>query len=212
MKAQSQIISSLLIVIIAITLVSSTYLWGVPIIQQRQDAAVAERVAEDFNPENSNSLVKRMQYISNFGGDELYTISTSGSWLLHPFDEASQDANSLEFSFLSKNTNFNDFSSVGWINKTAGVDCNSLPLMQGTLGTDTSYAVCVKSETSGSISRITYKIIFRDLMDPTSSKLYRLNLVGQPPTFSSTSKSIRITKGQTPIGLPVITELKVLFP
>lgn len=204
-KAQSDIISALLVIIIAIGLVSTVYIWGVPLIQKQQDTALAQRVFDNFNPDNSNSVTKRMQYVANFGGDEIYTMSTDGVWQLNTSE------NSLQFSFLSKVSNWANFSIAGWIPVSQGANCNSI--FPGTLGTDTSFIVCVKSENQPEGKfLITYKVYFRDLNDPSTGNIYRVTLVPGSSTLVSSFKSIRITKVSTlQQGSTITVQLKILL-
>lgn len=205
MKAQSEIISSLLIIIIATGLVSTAYLWGVPLIQKQQDTALAERMYDSFSPSNSNSLPRRMQYVVNFGGDELYTAGAEGTWRLNSTE------NSLQFSFQSRVSNFANFSQAGWVS-LSGSDCGDV--RPGILGADASYVVCAKSEGQpGGRHTITYKVLFRDLGDTATDKTYRISLAPASGSQEASSfKSIRMSRGPaTQSGGITATELKVLL-
>ncbi len=210
-KAQSQIISAVLVILISIGLVSTVVLWGFPLIQKRQDTVILDRVGDNFNAVNSNSLPRKMQNILNSGGTELYTVSTEGAWTVYPYDSSSLENNSLQFSFVSKVSDFADFADVGWIALTEGADCNNLA--SGLLGTDTSYVVCVKSEVaSGGRFKITYRVAFMDLSDQLTGNIYKAQLVQDSSSSVSSHRTIKISRGTSSVqGNAVITQLKVLL-
>lgn len=211
LKAQSDILSSLLIIIIVIALVSTAYLWGVPLIQKQQDTSVVERLFANFNPDNSNSITRKMQFIVNQGGDELYTVSTDGSWKFLPYDSVDLENNSIQFSILAKVSDF--AANQGWLPVTGGVDCDNI--LPGILGIDTSYVVCRKAESQPEGRYlITYKVAFRELVDTATGNEYKVNLVKASDSSPTTSsfKSVRITKGQIiQQQNEIITELKILL-
>jgi len=70
LKGQSDIISIVLIIIIAIGLVSTAYTWGIPLIQKQQDTALVVRVANFFSNDNVNSLQKKIVSVATNGGEE----------------------------------------------------------------------------------------------------------------------------------------------
>jgi hypothetical protein len=203
LKAQSEIISIVLVTIVAISLVSTAYFWGIPLIQKQQDTSLVERVFNNFNPDNPNSLPRRMQYIINVGGDEIYTVAADGVWRLDDVND------SLEFSFLAKVSNFpegGDFYPVG-----SSASCNETI---GIIGKDNSYIVCGSSiRVEGDRFQITYRIKFIELKDTTGENYYKVDIV-KPITSPSTSssKSIRLTR-EEPVkeGNNITTKLRIIL-
>jgi len=152
-KAQSDIISALIIIIIAIGLVTTAYMWGLPLIQKRQDAAVAERVYNYFYQKNQNddSLSSKIEYVASNGGEDTFSLDINGIWIIKP------DENSVSFTFFSRASNVG--SSI-WIPLTSGATC---PPSSGTIGVDRPSVVCTKADTLFDGYNITYKVWFRQL-------------------------------------------------
>jgi len=206
LKAQSEIISIVLVTIVAISLVSTAYFWGIPLIQKQQDTSLVERVFNNFNPDNPNSLPRRMQYIINVGGDEIYTVAADGVWRLDDVND------SLEFSFLAKVSNFPDDGSFYQVG--IGAVCNETINRIGIIGKDNSYIVCGSSiRVEGDRFQITYRIKFIELKDTTGENYYKVDIV-KPITSPSTSssKSIRLTR-EEPVkeGNNITTKLRIIL-
>lgn len=202
-KAQADIISAIIIIIIAIGLVSAAYMWGLPLIQKRQDAALVERVSNYFNQKNENSLSSKIEYIANSGGEETFSLDVNGLWIL------SSTENSILFTFFSRVSNI---GSADWISLTTGASC---PPSKGTLGIDKPSAVCARADTLADGYNITYKIWFRQLDESGGARGYKINLVPYSGVTTSTGKSVRIFRGNistvTGVQTLIITEIKILF-
>jgi flagellin-like protein len=67
MKGVSELISVVLVVLIAIALVVMAYTWGLPLIQKMQSRSVTERVAGYFDPNNANSLQRKITNVASRG-------------------------------------------------------------------------------------------------------------------------------------------------
>jgi len=210
---QVDIISALLIVVIGISLVSAALLWGLPLIQKNQSRAIINRVANDFDRTNTNSLPKKIEEIANSdeGSFTTFTISTDGLWVLDPYDPADPESNSIYFIFNAKESDI--AAGLGWIPNTCGGSA-------GLVGTDAPIVVCKRADAIGSDNyNITYKLWFREraenFEDP-DAKIYKLGLVQHTSSLPrSTGKSIRIFRG--PITTDevnknlIITEIKILL-
>jgi len=202
-KAQADIISAIIIITIAIGLVSAAYLWGLPLIQKRQDAALVERVANYFNQKNENSLSSKIEYIANSGGEETFNLDVNGLWKLDTTE------NSISFTFFSRVSNI---GSAAWISLTTGASC---PPSTGTLGIDKPSVVCARADTLADGYNITYKIWFRQLDESSGARGYKIKLVPYTGVLTSAGKSVRIFRGSidTVPGVQtlIITEIKILF-
>jgi hypothetical protein len=117
---QADVISALLIVVMGISLVSAALLWGLPLIQKNQSMAIINRVSNDFDRANTNSLPKKIEEIANSdeGSFTTFTISTDGLWILHPYNEVSPENNSIYFVFNAKESDV--AVGLGWIPNTCG--------------------------------------------------------------------------------------------
>lgn len=196
-KAQTEIISAVIIVIIALGLMSAAYFWGFPLIQKRQDSAIVDRSYSYFDQGNSNSLPNVIESIANSRGEKTFFVDTKGIWILN------EDENYIQFTHLSKVSKF-AMDTEHPIALTPGTQCTPQP-SNGTLGLDKSAVVCVRADTIGDQINITYKIWFRELWENPYSdtgKGYRIDLkkAGQ---VSSTQKNIKISfsdTGEIPVG------------
>lgn len=202
MKAQTDVISAVIILLIAMGLISAVYMWGIPLIQKSQDNAVVERVYKNFDKNNVNSIERKIEYVANNGGEETFTVDTEGIWYLN------EQENYIQFFFLKKSTNIAE--NLGWVPLSSS---NTNP--KGTIGTDDSYVVYGMANTANDKYNITYKVWFRELWDDSGSKGYKIQLTNAGPSQFSTSKSLRISRGETkPDAVDnrlFITEIKILF-
>lgn len=221
MKAQADIISAVIIIIIAITLVSAAYIWGIPLIMKRQDTALAERIDRSFDRNNLNSLVKKIEYIYKNGGEDTFTLDADGLWIFYPCPDTdgpecdcdssipgcATENNSIQFTFFSRVAKIAD--DEGWVPLSSP---NTNPI--GTIGVDDPSVVLARADRIGEGFNITYKTWFREL-DESPEKGYKIDLVA-PTGRTSTARSLRITSGGTrtiPIDgkILIITEIKIFL-
>jgi hypothetical protein len=207
-KAQTEIISVILIITLVIALTGTILTWALPLIQKRQDAAVAERVAGYFNQDNSNSLPSEIEFIANTGGEKTFSFDVNGLLFLN------ETGNWLSFTFFSKVrdvclTGEPGCPSSGWVSKTVGATC---PPSTGLIGKDKASVVCERADAIADGFNITHRIYFRRLYDATGTKGIEIDLVkheASPPT--STGKMLRMfysTREGEPISA---TKVKILL-
>lgn len=203
LKGQSDIISAIIIIIIAIGLLATAYTWGLPLIQKRQDTAIAERVSNYFSNDNSNSIQKKIVSVATNGGEDTFTNDVSGFWQLVPSETFSIDNNSISFTFFSRVSNI---APGQWVSLN-GVSC---PAVSGSVGED-PYSVCARADTLSDGYNITYEIQFRSLQG--SNQGYEIYLIQNPSgLLTSTVKLLRIQKGDSyTSGNLIITEVKILL-
>lgn len=211
-KAQSDIISAVIILIIALGLMSAAYFYGLPLIQKRQDTSLVERSYSYFNQGNTNSLPNVIETIANNGGEKTFDVNVKGIWILN------EDKNYIEFTHMSKVSKF-AVDTPYPISLTSGAQCAPQPT-NGTLGLDKASVVCVQASRIGDQINITYRVWFRDLYENPYSdtgKGYKIVLKKhESGVASSTEKSIRIffsdTKQNIVNGKTLITkEIKILL-
>jgi hypothetical protein len=224
MKAQADIISSVIIIIIAIGLVSTAYMWGMPLIQKRQDSALVDRAYGFFDRNNFNSLVKKIEYVAKNGGEDTFTLDISGIWILYPCpssdglgcscgaaEPCNSENNSIQFSFPSRASNIAVNSNWVPINSPN-------PSYFGTLGIDDVSVVLAKSESAGDGFNITYKLWFRELNESLNIG-YKVDIMpsGTPGITTSVGKSLRISNAGTSTITTsggktlIITEIKIFL-
>lgn len=207
-KAQADVITAVIIILLAAALTTSAYLWGMPLVQKRQEVAMVEKVASYFDRENSNSLVKKIEYVAKNGGEETFTSEVNGIWELYPYDFSGFQNNSIEFMFRSKATNI--APDMGWIPfKTSSI---SSP---GYAGIDEASVVLAKAESSGDAFLLRYRIWLRSLI--ADGKTYEIRLYPRNPSNpnASTANTIRISREGVPQFDPnnnlIITKIQILL-
>jgi hypothetical protein len=99
MKAVSEIISVVMIVVISIGLISAAYMYGLPLIQKSQDKSTLERIISFFDYYNPSSLPQKIEFVANTGSTEVLTLDAQGVWEVHPFTDGTLP-NSVVFSFF----------------------------------------------------------------------------------------------------------------
>jgi hypothetical protein len=194
-KAQADIVSAVIIVLIALSLTATALIWGLPLIQKRQDSAIVARVSNLFSQE----LPSKIKYVANVGGSEVFSLDANGIWILN------SSSNTLTFTFFSKVSD--KAVDIGrWI----GPNCISTGVNTsnpGTLGIDEPCLICVRSDTAGTGYNITYQLGCRQLVGET--KNYKINLVSSGVT-TSTAKTIRISrKSVSQSDNLIITEIEI---
>jgi hypothetical protein len=211
-KAQGDVISAVIIVVIAIGLVGTAYMWGIPLIEKQQGRATVERLDSYFDRTNVNSLPRMIEDVANNGGEKTFYSNIDGLWTLNEYDLGEEKTNSLEFMIASKVSNIG--TDLGWISLTSGAAC---PPTIGVLGVDESSVVCARADSTGTNYNVTYRLWFREVDESAGTRGYKINLVrkeGGP--LMSTGKSIRVSRGDvetvTEGGKTLITtEVKILL-
>ncbi|MCX8190865.1 MAG: hypothetical protein N3D78_01595 [Candidatus Aenigmarchaeota archaeon] len=186
MKGVSEVISIALIVIISIGLIATALMYGYPLIQKTQDRAQLEKVASVFSPELTNSLVKKLEYISNFGGSDSINIGVDGVWEVRSYTENSPYNNSISFSFFSKVTNIR---SNQYISLTPGEKC---PPEVGLAGAKSPFVVCISGSQVADGFNITYTLFARNL--DSEHQAFYTRILTSAPIERSTLKNIRISR------------------
>ncbi len=224
MKGVVEIVSILLIVVFAIALVAAAYEYGLPLIQKRQDTATVDTVKTYFDPNNVNSLPAEIVNIANNQGQTQFISSVGGFWQLYPCADTmpgggyysgcgnfGAENNSIAFTFASRASEI--APNVGWVS-LSGTNC---PPANGNLGSDPADVVCVRTDSTGlGVYNITYRIWFRQLVDPNGN-IYKINLLQHPSTaLTSTGSSVQIIFGDritsSSGGKTIsITEVKILL-
>jgi hypothetical protein len=202
-KAQSDIVGAILILIMSMGLVATAYMWGLPLIEKRQGAALIERVDYAFK----NTIPESIEFAANNGEERAFDIKTDGLWMLYPNDSTSSENNSIQFYFRGKTTKVAE--NRGWVPDNCGAAI-------GILGVDNPWMICSRSDAVSNGYNITYKILFREL-EVSAGKSHKIVLTKDPNGFLvSDKKTIRISRGEIKQeninGKTLITtEIKILL-
>lgn len=206
MKSQVNIVSAIIIIILAIGLVATVYNWGFPLIQKRQDWSIVERVRSYFDQNNINSLPSKIEYIANNRGEDIFHSTVEGIWKLN------ENENFISFTFFSK---VSDIAvDKGWVPLTIGASCPPSP---GFLGIHKGSVVCARADYHKDGYNITYRIWFRTLLESGKDRGYKIKLVRHEASpISSVGKDVRITYSgisyETLNGKTItITNIKILL-
>jgi len=81
-KGISEVISVILIMLVTVSLVGTAFMYGMPLINKRQDTSSIDRAYNNFDNENANSLVRKIEFVAKNGGQETFTSSVSGAYEL----------------------------------------------------------------------------------------------------------------------------------
>jgi len=210
-KAQSEIIGGILIVVVSIALVGVIYTWGLPLIQKRQDTAIADRVDSAFDPNNVNSLPSKIEAIATNKGEATFNLDVDGLWILNETED------SLTFAFFSKVSKVaTNLPANPWVSLTPNVNCN-VEISAGILGVDKPSVICARGDTFSSAYNVTYKLYLRQLNPSTSGTSYKIDLLKhESSTLTSTGKSIRLVfsdKKEQQMGQQTLItyQVKILF-
>jgi len=203
-KAISEIVSVVMIVVISIGLISAAYMYGLPLIQKSKDRSTLERIISFFDYNNPSSLPKKIEFVANTGSTEVLKLEADGLWEVHPFNENSPLNNSIIFSFFSKVTNINTQDPISL---TPGASCVS---RSGIVGKDSFSVVCIKGNPIFDGYNITYMVFLRNLTSP-SGEVYSIHLTTPTNTvMRSTGKTIRITRqGIDKTSNFIVTKIKI---
>jgi len=185
-KAQADIISTVIIVILALSLTSTALLWGLPLIQKRQDSVMVARMNNAF----TQDLPSKIENIANTGGSTTFSLDVNGAWTL------SEEENTIAFTFFSK---VSDKGLDMWIGEGCPFTGQS-----GVVGINKPSVVCAFATSSGGGYNITYKIGFRELTSD-GERGYKILLVKpQGGILTSTSKTITISRPSDGISQEIV--------
>lgn len=161
---QTQIVSVIIIVGIALSTVSTVLPWASNMIQKRKDAKSLEDVYNFFQ-----TLDTSIRDISKSGGEESLTLKVPGRFTVYPESFTSPlNNNSIVFFFQGKVSNV---AEGNWIPLNTP-NTNDI----ATLGIDTPSVIFGKAEKAGNILNIQYKLWYRELDDPSGKHGYKIVL------------------------------------
>jgi len=201
MKAQTQVVSIIIIVAIALGALSLVLPWTYGMIQKKKDMKSLDDVYYFFQ-----DLDENIRDVANNGGEKTLTLEVPGIFAVYPESSNSPFNNSISFDFTSKVSNI----AIGdWIPlNTPNMNTTA------TLGVDTSSVIFGRANRTGDQILIQYRVWFREL-DDQSGKGYKifLNTSDNNPK-TSTAGFMRIqrirTKEITTGKTLTITEINII--
>jgi len=166
MKGQSEIVSALLIILIAIALTTTALMWGLPLLRKRQDSVLVEKINAAFDPQRPRCLQNVIKNVANNGGSEKFFVDTEGIWTVN------ETENSISFSFFA-------LACDKALNMWIGENCpenGTGKAREGTIGVDEPFVKCVFATKSGDGFDITYKLWFRDMVSEDGNTVWRIQM------------------------------------
>ncbi|MEM5776999.1 MAG: hypothetical protein QXJ06_00940 [Candidatus Aenigmatarchaeota archaeon] len=199
MKAQTQVISVILIIGIAIAAIAAILPWSMNMIQKRKDAKAVDDAFNFFI-----LLDSKIRNIAQNGGEETLELNVPGKLTIYPFSTIGENSNSINFIFVSKVSNI---APGEWI--CLSVNCNQT----ATLGADSFGVIFGKAEKQGDYLTIEYKLWYRDLLDREKNQKYRIVLKTVDDQIRSTTVPylrIQRARSYTTESL-TITEINIII-
>ncbi len=198
-KGQTQIVSFILIILIALLVLASIIPWANNMIQKRKDAKTTDDALNFFQ-----KLDQTIRNIAQNGGEETMELKVDGILTIYPGSDNSGLNNSIVFLFKSKVANI----AVGeWIPLNT-------PNTNGTatLGIDEPSVISGKAEKAGENLNIQYRLWYRNLTETTTSKTFKINLnTTDDQVKTVTTGAMRVQRIRTrQIQNLTITEINII--
>jgi len=193
-KAQTQIVSVIIIVGIAAATLATVVPWATLTIQKKKDAKSVNDIYDFFQ-----SLDADIREIAKNGGEKSLKINVPGKLTISP------DSNSIVFLFSSKVSNV---GGEDWIPLNT-VNINEI----GILGVDKPSVIFAKATENANFLEIEYKLWYRTLNDTSLNKAYIIDLkTSDGQDQSTTSGYMRIRKlGSTELDNLITTEVNIII-
>lgn len=202
MKAQSEVVSIMIIIAIALSAMALVLPWTYSMIQKKKDMKSLDDVYYFFQ-----SLDENIRDVAKNGGEKTLTLDVPGIFTIYPESSNSPFNNSINFNFTSKVSNI---AEGDWIPlNTPNMNATA------TLGADTSSVIFGKATRTDDQIQIQYRVWFREL-DDFSGKGYKIFLnTTENDVKTSTNGYLRIQRiGSKEISIPgktlTITEIYII--
>ena len=197
-KGQTQIVSAILIVLIALGAVTSIIPWANSMIQKRKDAKGTDDSYNFFQ-----KLDKSIRNIAENGGEESLQLSTNGIMTVYPASVGGENNNSIVFLFISRVSNVAEGSWVPLNTPNANTTA--------TLGIDPSSVIFGRATKDGDRLKIEYKLWYRTLRDVNSGVTFKINLNTTNDQIVQSSGFLRIQRiGTKQVQNLTTTEINII--
>ncbi|MCS7123723.1 MAG: hypothetical protein RMJ17_04140 [Candidatus Aenigmarchaeota archaeon] len=183
MKSQSEIVALVTIAVLTITLVSSAYFWGMPLIEKRQSSIKVERLRDMFDVYSFNSLPSKIENAVKGASNQLFSSPIDGIW------KVNSSENYISFETIAKSTNI--AVEHGWLSifDSCNISNGKCERSEGIFGLDKFFCICARADREGEYFRISYKINFRNLTSDRETFEYRV----ESPLKSTSLKNLQIS-------------------
>lgn len=186
-KAQTEIISALLIVGITVAAVSVSYLWGVPIIQKGQSTSQI-REAEVL----MSDIEKAVTDVVQNGGQRSVTLNLQGPL------EISEDENSIKYSIISKKAGV---ARTEWVplndDDTFGISGTNQSGNIPIYGTDKEGVIIAKASQLADAYAVDYRLVYREV-DDLNNKEGRITVLSAVGNNRASGGGIKLSISREP--------------
>jgi len=199
MKAQTQIISAILVFLIALAAVALVLPWALTMVQKKKDMKNVDDVYNFFL-----KLDEVIRDVAKNGGEESLTLKVPGELTVYPDSSNHPYNNSITFSFLSKVSNI-------------AVNVGEIPLntpnqnSTATLGVDTPSVIFGKANLTDDSILVQYRLWYRTLVDVDGKKFKIVLNTSENSILNSTLGFVRVQRlGTRTVGDLTLTEINVI--
>ena len=199
MKAQTQIVSMILIFLIALAAIALVLPWALTMIQKKKDTKNVDDVYNFFL-----KLDEVIRDVAKNGGEESLTLKVPGILTVYPDPSNHPYNNSITFSFLSKVSNI-------------AVNVGEIPLntpnqnSTATLGVDTPSVIFGKANLTDDSILVQYRLWYRTLVDVDGNKFKIVLNTSENSILNSTLGFVRVQRlGTRTVDDLTLTEINVI--
>ena len=162
-KGQTQVVSVIIIILVALGAIASVIPWANNMIQKRKDAKSTDDAFNFFQ-----KMDQTIRNIAENGGEETLELKVDGILTIYPAADTSELNNSITFLFISKVANV---ATGDWIPLTTP-NTNAT----ATLGVDTPSVTFGRAISGGDILNVEYRLWYRSLTDHTTGRTFKINI------------------------------------
>lgn len=197
-KAQTEVISALLIIGITIAAVSVAYMWGVPIIQKGQSTNQITD-AESM----MNEIEKAISDVVQNGGQKTISLRIQGNF------EILEDENTIKYTIITK---MPGIARTEWVpmneDETFGIagtnQSQSIPIY----GSDKDRVLIAKADVFGDAYTIDYKLVYREVDDLNNKNGY-ITSISAAGNNKASAGDIRLSISRLPPAILTATQSKL---
>lgn len=188
-KAQTEIISALLVVGITVAAVSVAYIWGVPIIQKGQSTSQIQE-AESLMAD----IEKAVSEVAQNGGQKTLSLNLQGPL------EISEEQNAIKYSIVSKKAGV---ARTEWVplneDETFGIAFTNQSQGVPIYGTDKDAVLIAKAGVLGEGFVVDYALAYREVDDLNTreGRITTVSAVGNNKASTGTIKLLIRREPQT---------------
>jgi hypothetical protein len=199
MKGQTQVVSTIIVVLLILTSVATLLPWGSKVIQKKKDIKSLDDTYNFFL-----KLDNTIRDVAKNGGEQTLSLDIPGILEVHPENSPEIFNNSIMFTFVSRASNI---ASGDWI------PLNSPNTEEpGILGIDSPSVIFGRAEMSDNIN-IYYRLWYRELQDKNTDHKFQIQLKTSNDEVISTSGGfVKIQRrGSSTVGDLTVTEINIII-